>query len=537
MKKIIFALSLAILFCLALTVLVDAQGIELEEIPDELKTGENDTATHFIVIEDEKYFNLTGTRITSLNSNAITEDLPAGVDADKIGKEYLTRFNFPAQIGGVDVTEVYFETVKGNSTYFSGKVGYVQLAPSTKPIGNMNGSTAQIRCFDFGENNTVTTTIPGHLCNGANKLKLVKNFPQSATVVELNAFGSCYLATFEGINVGNFTSVGNYAFGGCNSMLSGEIYVNATTIGDKAFDNCLANVTKLTLGPNVTSIGSQAFTVWMNEIKANKPADQKIQVTAIEFQCKVSAVTINSQAFYFGGSWARSEYSHLKTILLAHPDDEKAIIEGTSIFYNFTKNNAVIPFDGTDGSTYFVTPKHTFVESDVSYDNGFFSNGATAVCSNCGKAGAYTAAPIFSCGGYSIPIDGTMSISILYMVDYDALKAYEEASGNTLNFGLIVGFKSVIGNNAPLDENGEQVSDSLLQIKVPSNYTNVEVKVNNIPEESAETVLLLCGYVKETDSENNVIGITYVEETEMDAENLVGVSFQALLEKSGEAEQ
>lgn len=511
MKKIVFALSLAIFFCLTLAVMVSAQNVYLEKIPNELKLGETDTVTHFVVFEEEKYFTGSGTTISGLNTGNMEADMTeANIDASKLGTNYLVRFNFPATFGGNTVTCVNVNAFKGNTTYFIGKCGYLQFPSTMTQTTDMNQCTGSLRCIDFGEDSQLAS-LPYLFCPGANNLMSVKNFPRNLTSIGASAFDSCYNA------------------------FKGELYVNATTISGNAFNNSVANVTKLTFGPNVTRIDGQAFTVRMVELTSGVPADGKIQITDIEFQCDVSAVTFNSNAFYFGGGWTRWEYSHLKTILLAHPSNEKLVNEGVSILGDFTSSTVL--FDGTDGSTYFVTPKHTFVESDVSYDKGFFSNGATTVCSNCGKAGVYTAAPIFSCGGYSIPIDGTMSISILYMVDYDALKAYEEASGNTLNFGLIIGFKSVIGNNAPLDENGEQASDSLLQIKVPSDYTNVEVKVNNIPEESAETVLLLCGYVKETDSENNVIGITYVEETETDAENLVGVSFQALLEKSGEAEQ
>ena len=510
MKKIIFTLSLVVFFCLTLAVMVGAQSVYLEEIPGELKLGEDDAFTHFVVFEEEKYFTGSGTTISGLNTENMAADMTAAnIDASKLGTIYLVRFNFPATFGGNTVTCVNVNAFKGNTTYFSGKCGYLQFPSTMTQTTDMNQHTGSLRCIDFGEDSQLTS-LPYKFCPSANNLMSVKNFPRNLTSIGASAFDSCYNA------------------------FKGELYVNATTISGNAFNNSIANVTKLTFGPNVTKIDGQAFTVRMAEVTSGAPADGKIQITAIEFQCDVSAVTFNSNAFYFGGGWARSEYSHLKTILLAHPSNEKLVNEKVSILSDFTSSTVL--FDGTDGSTYFVTPKHTFVESTVSYDQGFFSSGATAVCSNCGKLGEYTAAPIFSCGGYSIPTDGTISISILYMVDHDALEAYENSSGNTLNFGLIVGLKSAIGNNAPLDEYGDQISESLLKITIPNTYTNVEVKINNMTEESKDTVLLLCGYVKETDSENNVIGISYVEEAETDAEGLTGISFQALLERAGESE-
>jgi ABC-type transporter Mla MlaB component len=207
MKKIIISLLFALLFCITLAFAVSAETVYLQEIPAELKTGETDTATHFIVIEEGKYFNLNNTQIRTLNADNIAADIAAaGIDASLIGTKYLTRFNFPAQIGDVTVSEVYFETIKQDKTYYHSKVGYVQLEPSVIPTGNMNDTTAQLRCFDFGEGN-ISTTIPGHLCNGASRMKIVKNFPQNVTTIGGSAFGSCNLAIFEDLKIENITSL------------------------------------------------------------------------------------------------------------------------------------------------------------------------------------------------------------------------------------------------------------------------------------------------------------------------------------------
>lgn len=523
MKKIIISLLFALLFCITLAFAVSAETVYLQEIPAELKTGETDTATHFIVIEEGKYFNLNGTQIRTLNADNIATDIAAaGIDASLIGTKYLTRFNFPAQIGDVTISDVYFETVKGSSTYFSGKVGYVQLAPSVIPTGNMNGSTSQLRCFDFGEGN-ITTTIPGYLCNGASRMKMVKNFPQNVTTVGGNAFGACNLAIFEDLKIENITSFGEYAFSGCFYAFSGELYVNANTIGSKAFDNSIANVTKLTLGPNVTSIGGQAFTVYFNEVKANSPGT--IQVTEIEFQCKLSDVTINSQAFYFGGTWGRASYKNLETILLTHIDDEKNM-KADSVIADFTKDGADIAFGNT---TYKLSTRHDFENGKISYSS-FLANGCT-LCNRCDSSSSADIDPIFNFEGYSVPLNGELSLTVSYRINNQALLAYEKSTGNTVTYGLLAAVKSNV-DGSPLDEEGNITSNSVLQAELPRSFSIFNIKLTNIGENDKDIPIILCGYVIEKDENDLISKIVYLEEEQHTASELVGTTYTVAASKA-----
>ena len=244
MKKLFLTLSLCLLACVFFTIMASARTVYLEEIPDEL-SYEGDTATHFVVFEEEKYYVGSGSTIDGFNTDEMDADMAAaGIDSSKIGTEYLTRFNVPAYMGDTLITYVNLNSMKSHR-YFSGKCGYVQLAGTVSKIHDMNEKTAQLRCFDFGENSQVTV-IPGYFVNSSQRLYSVKNFPKYLTVIESNAFNKCYNA------------------------FSGELYLNAVTIEQSAFNNCFNHVTGLVFGPDTKKIGNELILKELENIPNEK---------------------------------------------------------------------------------------------------------------------------------------------------------------------------------------------------------------------------------------------------------------------------
>ena len=522
MKKLIISLTIAMILCIAFALGVSAKTVYLEEIPAELKFA-NDTVTHFIVIEDEKYFNLNGTQIRTLNGDAIAADLAdAGIDASQIGTKYLTRFNFPAKIGDVNVTDVYFETIKQNKTYYHSKVGYVQLEPSVIPTGNMNDTTAQLRCFDFGEGN-ITTKIPGYLCSGASKLKMVKNFPQNVTVIEGNAFCYCKNVVFDDLNIEKVTQIGSRAFQDCHYAFSGEIYFrDVTTIDAYAFSNAVAKVTKMTFGPNLKSLGYQSLCALLNEF-GNYGAPAEIQIETVEFQGKLSNVTIHSGAFYFVEQTPRSPYSKLKTVILSDIDDEKSMT-ADSVIADFSKDGADIAFGNT---TYTLSTVHDYTNAKIAYSS-FLENGGYS-CVRCGAISpSAELKPIFVCEGYSVPTTGEFSITVRFRVNKDALENYENTAGCQIEYGLVATAKS---QNAPLNEDGTVADPTVVQAPLTRDFSIFQVKLANIGEDKKDTQIVLCGYAIER-KDDEIVSIVYLEETQKTAETLNGVSYTAIASKA-----
>jgi hypothetical protein len=56
----------------------------------------------------------------------------------------------------------------------------------------------------------------------------------------------------------NYTTIGNYAFSGCDNLESINLAVDLTSIGNYAFSGCI-NLESINLPADLTSIGNSAF--------------------------------------------------------------------------------------------------------------------------------------------------------------------------------------------------------------------------------------------------------------------------------------
>jgi hypothetical protein len=466
-KKIFLMLVIVAMLVCAFAITASAKSVYLEPIPDELK-AQNDSFTHFVVFEEEKYFTGSGNTINGLNDSVMDQDMAAaGIDKSKIGTEYLTRYNFPAYMDDTLITYVNLNVIKTHK-YFNSVCGYIQLEGTVNQVHDMNDCVSELRCIDFGENSQVTR-IPLCFANFARKMASVKNFPRNLTYIGRDAFNSCY---------GGFR---------------GELYINAETIEMNAFNNAISNVTHLILGPDVKNIGTQALTVLFavnhqNEIPAYyAPADLKPALVSIEFQCDVSQMNFANQgrdsgAFYFPVATARSPYEKLESIILSHPNNAKYVTEG-SIFNDFTAEGVNILFNDSDGLDDYVTAKHNFsILDDVSYES-YTEEGKKAMkCADCGAITYKSAAPLFVCLGYSAPESDKLGIAIEYKVNKDAIKEYEEATGKSFSYGVFAVSKTKLDGNEIFTD-GVATSGVISTELSSFNFTTVVLKITGFKDE------------------------------------------------------
>ena len=117
--------------------------------------------------------------------------------------------------------------------YFQNKCGALVYAPTHTSTGDGNECANVLRTIDFGENSQIKT-IPLCYMGKASQLRELKNIPAKLDSIEKCAFTYC-------------------------SKLSGVLYLNATTIKEKAFENAIVRVDGIIFGPDTVNIETEAF--------------------------------------------------------------------------------------------------------------------------------------------------------------------------------------------------------------------------------------------------------------------------------------
>jgi hypothetical protein len=68
-------------------------------------------------------------------------------------------------------------------------------------------------------------------------------------------------------------------------------------------------------------------------------------------------------------------------------------------------------------------------------------------CADCGVITYKSAAPLFTCLGYSAPEGEKAGIAIGYKVNKEAIKEYEDATGKSFGYGVFAVAESKLGDN------------------------------------------------------------------------------------------
>ena len=125
---------------------------------------------------------------------------------------------------------------------------------------------------------------------------------------------------------------------------------------------------------------------------------------------------------------------------------------------------------------------------------------------------------IFTFKGYSFGWTGSMAVG--FDIDYEAIRLYEELTGETLDFGVVFAGFDALGGNMPLDANGNAHADVVKFSTKGYDYIQYDFVITDMTEEYFDISFVISAYicngamtkfVQANGLSDTVTGITYNE--------------------------
>ena len=125
---------------------------------------------------------------------------------------------------------------------------------------------------------------------------------------------------------------------------------------------------------------------------------------------------------------------------------------------------------------------------------------------------------IFTFKGYSFDWTGSMAVG--FDIDYEAIRLYEELTGEMLDFGVVFAGFDALGGNMPLDANGNAHADVVKFSTKGYDYIQYDFVITDMTEEYFDISFVISAYicngamtkfVQANGLSDTVTGITYNE--------------------------
>ena len=168
----------------------------------------------------------------------------------------------------------------------------------------------------------------------------------------------------------------------------------------------------------------------------------------------------------------------------------------------------------------------------VNYESYLEKGAYTSRCVRCESGVASESVPsaeaLFDFVGYSVPEDGSYGIVASYTLNLKAILEYETLTATTLNYGIVVAAKQNLGENIPLDINGNVVAlekGNVVKAEISKDYAAYDFVLTKMNENQLDLELVIASYVVVKNGDD--VSVVYLQSTQK-TENLSVISYNTI---------
>ena len=444
-------------------------------------------------------------------------------------KQNVVSINMPNDMGITAFSDYSAVNFQAGITYTPNKLEILFARfPNTLTNTERLVQATKVLEVEF-DKNSVFTTLSNLSFHEAKSLRKV-NIPASVTVIasisDNHGRAFCNCVSLEEVTFdenSRLTTIQGGAFKGCTSLKEIKLPASMVTIENNTLSymgglEILRLPETFTHFINTNSNGSvrndhHSFTYQAGNIKE--------YYLPVSFYATVPDTVYRVSYAFYGGTDVKFFYCGNKEQLLnaianfksgtsSATDNNGNFTNATPVSYadylqnpdNYKTGDYIIydysACDAFHGGVHNYTVEYGFVGEKYSSDYCAYST-----CENCGeKETSVVAGALFTCHGYSTPIDGGGEIAIGFTINSEAIKTYEKISGNTLKYGVFAVLKDKLGNGDIFDANGNAISNAVVAEISNDNYVAVEFKITGFTDDYKDLKLAMGAYVAVNDGEN-----------------------------------
>lgn len=387
------------------------------------------------------------------------------------------------------------------------------------------------------------TEIGGHAFNGCTSLSGTVYFPSTLETIQEYSFQKTGFEHFDLSKCINLSSVGG-GYGGPFTdndkitTLDLSACVKLTSLKNSFAQSC-DNLTEVILPPNLETIPHKALAHCFKLQSIVLPAsvtyvaDEAFHSARSGQAVKTFTVYIQSNVKFHETYPFRDSGAKIEFVLIGDGVTLESF-KAANTYAGITSATVVDYLDPASPWTYSVggaITNHTIVENyckslaitgehqfsdkiSITYENGFGNVGKKiTACMNekCGYEKNTEAKALFVCQGYSTPVNGKAALVIGYLINNEAIREYEEATGKALNYGIFAATQGAIENKDVFDKAGNAISGAIAVAMESNKYKSFEFRISGFTDENKDTMLAIGAYVAEIDG--NAIKYSYIQDS------------------------